>query len=65
MALVRLGNGMDPVHSCLGKLKKGLQTKVSSVPYLDRWRLDYLDRLLTVRGQASCIKDDDEGFLCS
>ena len=60
IALVRLETGMDPLHSCLGKLKMELQSRVASVPDLDRWRLDYLARLLQQRGEASFIADDAE-----
>ena len=49
---------MDPLHSSLGKLKAELQSRVASVPDLDRWRLDYLARLLKQRGEASFIADD-------
>ena len=56
--LIRLE--MDPIHGCLGKIRKELQSKVASVPELDRWRLDYLDRLLTKRGEASYRTEDDE-----
>ena len=60
IALVRLEAGMDPLHSCLGKLKAVLQSRVASVPELDRWRLDYLARLLKQRGEASFMADDGE-----
>ena len=50
IALDRQETEMDPVHSCLGKLKMRLQSRVASVPDLDRWRLDYLARLLKQRG---------------
>jgi hypothetical protein len=51
---------MDPLHSCLGKLKAELQSRVASVPDLDWWRLDYLARLLKQMGEASFIADDAE-----
>jgi hypothetical protein len=59
-ALVRLETGLDPVHCCLGKLRKEIQSRVASVPELDKWRLDYLARLLTQRGEASYRTEDDE-----
>ena len=37
-----------------------LQSRVASVPELDWWRLDYLARLLTERGEASYRSEDDE-----
>ena len=58
--LIRLETGMDPIHGCLGKIRKELQSKVASVPGLDRFRLDYLARLLTQRGGASYRTEDDE-----
>ena len=49
IALIRLETGMDPVHCCLGKIRKEIQSRVAIVPELDKWRLDYLARLLTER----------------
>ena len=37
-----------------------IQYRVTSVPDLDRWRLDYLARLLMQRGEASFMADNDE-----
>ena len=60
IALVRQEAEMDPVHCCLGKLKRRLQSRVASVPDLDRWRLEYLARLLKQRGEASFMADSAE-----
>ena len=49
IALFRQETEMDPIHYCLGKLKMMLKSRVASVPDLDRWRLDYLARLLRQR----------------
>ena len=60
IALLRNETGMDPVQCCLAKLKKELQSRVAQVPEHDWWRLNYLARLLTERGEASYRTDDDE-----
>ena len=60
IALVRQETQMDPLHSCLGKLRAELQSRVASIPDQDRWRLDYLTRLLKQSGEASFIADDAE-----
>ena len=59
-ALLRLETGMDPVNCCLGKLKQMLKFKISIAPDMDRWRLEYLGKLLTMRGEASYMADTDE-----
>ena len=60
LALIRTETRMDPVHDCLWKLKKMMQSRVASVPEVDEWRLDYLTKLLTQRGEASYRTEDDE-----
>ena len=47
LALIMLETGMDPVHGCLGKMRQIIQIRVDSVPVVDKWRLDYLAKLLT------------------
>ena len=47
LALIMLETGMDPVHGCLGKMRQIIQFRVDSVPVVDKWRLEYLAKLLT------------------
>ena len=51
---------MDPVNCGLGKLKQMLKLRISITPDMDRWRLEYLGKLLTMRGEASYMADSDE-----
>ena len=60
IALIRWETGLDPVWSSLGKVKVQLLKNVASVPDTDRWRLKYLSRLLTERGEAFYRANDEE-----
>ena len=61
IALIKLETGLlDPVSTGLGKVKEELQKVVAIVPDLDKWRLDYLTRLLTDRGEAYYRADEEE-----
>ena len=61
IALIKLETGLsDPVWTGLGKVKEELQKVVAIVPDLDKWRLDYLTRLLTDRGEAYYRADEEE-----
>ena len=60
LALLRLETGLEPVLSSQGKMREKLQQKVASVPDMDRWRLDYLAKLLCERGEAHYRADDEE-----
>ena len=60
IALIRWETGLDPVWSSLGKVKVQLLKNVASVPDTNRWRLKYLSRLLTERGEAFYRANDEE-----
>ena len=57
VALIRRETGKDPVIASLAQLKFELQKKVASV---DRWRVKYLTRLLSDRGEAHYRGDEEE-----
>ena len=50
---------MNPVSCCIGKLKHVLKLRITAAD-TDRWRLEYLGKLLTQRGEASYIEDTAE-----
>ena len=52
MALLVSETGLDPIHANLGDIRKQLYSKVVRVPDMDKWRLDYLAKLLTQRVEA-------------
>ena len=52
--------GLDPAQACLGHIKKELLSKVAIVPDRDKWRLDFLTKLLKQRGEALYIVDTKE-----
>ena len=60
IALLAAETGMNPVQACLSEVKQKLLTRVSVVPDLDMWRLQYLANLLTQRGEALYRVDDAE-----
>ena len=60
LALVKLETGLDPVMSSQGAIKQKLHQNVASVPDMDRWRLDYLAKLLCERGEAHYRAEDTE-----
>ena len=60
IALIRWETGLDPILSSLGKVKEQLKKKMASVPDMDQWRLVYLTRLLTERGEAFYKANDEE-----
>ena len=51
---------MSPVSCCIGKLKQVLKLRITTAPDTDRWRLEYLGKLLTQRGEASYMADTAE-----
>ena len=59
-ALILRETGMSPVSCCIGKLKQVLKMRITTAPDTDRWRLEYLGKLLTQRGEASYIADNCE-----
>ena len=60
VAFLRRETGMDPVLASLPKLKCELQKRVASVPDVDRWRVKYLTRLLSDRGEDHYRGDEEE-----
>ena len=60
IALIRCETGLDPVCSSLGQIKKKLLGNVVSVPEMDKWRLAYLGRMLSDRGEAHFRAEDEE-----
>ena len=60
VAFIRRETGMDPVLASLPQLKCELQRKLASVPDMDRWRVKYLTRLLSDRGEAHYRGDEEE-----
>ena len=59
-ALILRETGMSPVSCCIGKLKQVLKLRITTAPDTDRWRLEYLGKLLTQRGEASYMAETAE-----
>ena len=60
LALIRLETGLEPVVSSQGIIRKKIHQNVASVPDIDRWRLDYLAKLLRERGVAHYRSENEE-----
>ena len=58
LSLIRVETGLDPLHDFMSKLKAELAVKKASPPDLDRWRVEYLGKLLAERGEAFYRADD-------
>ena len=58
IALIRQETGLDPISSFPWKVRLKLADNMSRVPEMDMWRLDYLAKLLTERGEASYRVED-------
>ena len=58
ISLIRQDTGLDPVTSSPWEVKKRLLGNVASAPDTDEWRLSYLAKLLTDRGEASYREED-------
>ena len=56
--MLRQETGLDPVSSHSWDVKVKLMESAARVPEVDRWRMDYLARLLTERGEASYRVED-------
>ena len=50
--------GLDPTCSSSAKVKAVLESKVTTIPDRDMWRIRYLARLLEERGQAHYEGED-------
>ena len=57
---VRSDTGLHPVLSSIVKIKQKLLEKVAPVPDINQWRLGFLSKLLSQRGEAYYRADDDE-----
>ena len=53
-----LETGIDPINGSLSKLKYELGLNTVSAPDLDKWRVDYLGKLLAERGEAFYRADE-------
>ena len=51
---------LDPAQASLGDIKKQLYSKAVKVPEMDKWRIDYLEKLLIQRGEAFYRVKDSE-----
>ena len=60
LTLVRSDTWLHPVLSSIVKIKQNLLEKVAPVPETDQWRLGFLSKLLSQRGEAYYRADDDE-----
>ena len=60
IALIVSETGLHPLHACPCKIRHQLYSKVARVPEMDRWRLDYLAKLQTQRGEALYRMKDSE-----
>ena len=48
------------VKASIGTVKEKWRMKVSNVPDIDKWRIDYLARLLRERGEAFYRAEEEE-----
>ena len=62
LALLRRQTGLDITLSSVGRVKEVLQGRLAAVPEADEWRMKYLARLLTERGEAH-YRSDEEGVV--
>ena len=60
IALVRSETGLHPVLTNIEQVRQKLMEKVAPVPEADQWRLHYLTKLLSQRGEAFYMADEDE-----
>ena len=58
MALLRMETGVDPLHGSMCQLKAELGMKRVIPSDLDRWRVEYLGKLLAERGEAFYRADE-------
>ena len=58
IALVRVVSGEDPLSASSWKVKNSLMKSAVDVPGGDVWRVSYLAKLLTERGEASYRVED-------
>ena len=58
LALLRMETGVDPLHGSMCQLKAELGMKRVIPSDLDRWRVEYLGKLLAERGEAFYRADE-------
>ena len=58
LALLKMETGVDPLHGSMSQLKTKLYMKRASPSDLDRWRVEYLGKLLAERGEAFYRADE-------
>ena len=56
----RKKTGLDMTVACVGRVREVLQRWMAVVPKADNWRMKYLARLLTERGEAHYRSDEEE-----
>ena len=62
LALLRRKTGLDMTVSSVGRVRDVLRKGLAIVPEADQWRIKYLARLLTERGEAH-YSSDEEGVI--
>ena len=59
LALLRRKTGLDMSLTSVGRVKEVLRKEMTIVPEADHWRMKYLARLLTERGEAYYMSDEE------
>ena len=62
LALLRKKTGLDMTMASVGRVREVLKRGAAIVPEADLWRMKYLARLLTERGEAH-YRSDEEGVI--
>ena len=60
IALLREETGLNPVLASTAQVKEKLLSKAAEVPEMDNWRLPCLGKLLTARGEAHYMAEEEE-----
>ena len=58
MSLIQTETSLNPSLVSSQAIKKAMVKAISPVPVTDSWRLPYLDKLLSARGEASYLGED-------
>ena len=59
LALLRRKTGLDMTVASVSRVREVLQRGMAIVPEPDQWRMKYLARLLTKRGEAHYMSDEE------